>query len=139
MNKWLERAAAFADDLVQNEGGSEENQFRVYTRALTACVGVRGKIDPKPWIKEALAHGNELIDSASDPVHKAQFQWDLGMALYDAVQIYQMRSDHEAALKYAKAAAEYLEQGHERKQSLTTDLYPGPALLPLGSDSRHPR
>jgi len=131
--KWLERAAAFADDLVNNEGGSQENQLRVYTRALTACVGVRGKIDPEPWIKEALAHGNELIASTSDPVHKAQFQWDLGMALYDAVQIYQMRSDHEAALKYAQAAVEFLEQGHERKQTLTTAYILGRLYFRLGA------
>ena len=116
--KWLERAASFADDLVKNEGGSEENQFRVCTRAVTACVGLRGKIDPKPWIQGAMTHGNDLIDSTADPIRKAQYQWDLGMALYDAVQIYQLRSDHASALKYAQAAAEYLEKGHERKQTL---------------------
>ena len=133
VNRWLERAVTFADDLVQNEGGSKENQFRVYTRALTACVGVRGKIDPKPWIKEALAHGNELIDSSSDPIHKAQYQWNLGMALYDAVQIYQMRSDHESALKYAQTAVEYLEQGRERKQTLTTAYILGRLYFRLGA------
>jgi tetratricopeptide (TPR) repeat protein len=133
VTRWLDRAASFADDLVQNEGGSQENQFRVYTRALTACVGARGKIDPKQWIKEALDHGNELIAATSDPIHKAQYQWDLGMTLYDAVQIYQMRSDHEKALYYAEAAVEYLEQGHERKQSLTTAYILGRLYFRLGA------
>jgi tetratricopeptide (TPR) repeat protein len=133
VSKWLDQAASFADDLVRNEGGSEENQFRVYTRALTACVGLRGKIDPKPWIQEALTHGNALIDSASDPVRKAQYQWDLGMALYDAVQIYQLRADHTAALKYAQAAAQYLEKGHERKQSLSADYVLGRLYFRLGA------
>ena len=78
VTKWLERAASFADDLVQNEGGSQENQFRVYTRALTACVGARGKIDPKPWIKEAISHGNELIEAHLRSLHKAQLSMGLG-------------------------------------------------------------
>jgi tetratricopeptide (TPR) repeat protein len=133
VSKWLERAASFADDLVRNEGGSEENLFRVYTRALTACVGLRGKIDPKPWIQEALTHGDALIDSASDPVRKAQYQWDLGLALYDAVQIYQLRLDHAAALKYAQSAAEYLEKGHERKQTLTTAYVLGRLYFRMGA------
>jgi tetratricopeptide (TPR) repeat protein len=133
VNKWLEQAASFADDLVQNEGGSEENQFRVYTRALTACVGLRGKIDPKPWIQEALTHGNSLIDSTSDPLRKAQYQWDLGMALYDAVQIYQLRADHATALKYAQAAVQYLEKGYERKQSLSADYVLGRLYFRLGA------
>ncbi len=116
-----------------NEGGSEENQLRVCTRALTACVGLRGKIDPKPWIQEALTHGNALIDSTSDPVRKAQYQWDLGMALYDAVQIYQLRADHATALKYAQAAVQYLENGHERKQTLSTDYVLGRLYFRFGA------
>jgi tetratricopeptide (TPR) repeat protein len=133
VTKWLEQAASFADDLVNNEGGSQENQLRVYTRALTACVGARGKIDPEPWIRRVLAHGNELIESTSDPIHKAQLQWDLGMALYDAVQIYQLRSDHEKALKYAQTAVEYLEKGHEKKQTLTTAYILGRLYFRLGA------
>jgi tetratricopeptide (TPR) repeat protein len=133
VSKWLEQAASFADDLVRNEGGSEENQLRVCTRALTACVGLRGKIDPKPWIQEALTHGNALIDSTSDPVRKAQYQWDLGMALYDAVQIYQLRADHATALKYAQAATEYLEKGHQRKQTLTAAYILGRLYFRVGA------
>lgn len=144
VSKWLERAAAFADDIVKNEGGSEENQFRVYTRALTACVGARGKMNPKPWIEEVLSHGNDMIAATSDPLHKAQYQWELGMALYDAVQTYQMRSDHETALKYAEAAVEYMEQGHEKKQTLTTAYILGRLYFRLGAihairDKNHAR
>ena len=49
--RWLERAAAVADDVVDNEGGSQEQLFRVYARALAAYVGVRGGIDPEPAAK----------------------------------------------------------------------------------------
>ena len=131
--KWLDRAASFADDLVQNEGGSEENQFRVCTRAVTAFAGLRGKGDPKPWIKGAVSHGNGLIDSTADALRKAQYQWDLGMALYDAVQVYQLRGDHASALQYGQAAAEYLEKGHQSKQTLTSAYVLGRLYFRLGA------
>ncbi len=55
------------------------------------------------------------------------------MALYDAVQIYQMRSDHDTAQKYAEAAVEYLEQGYQRKQSLTGAYVLGRLYFRLGA------
>ncbi|HEY4759645.1 MAG TPA: tetratricopeptide repeat protein [Thermoguttaceae bacterium] len=133
VSKWMERASMFADDLVDNEGGSQERQFQVCTRALTACLGMRGKIDPEPWIREAASKGDDLIASSADSFHKAQYQWQLGMALYDAVQIYQMRSDHDKAIKYALSAVEYLEQGHERKQTLSTAYILGRLYFRLGA------
>ena len=102
VTKWLERAVAVADDLVNNEGGSQEQLFRVYTRALGAYVGVRGGIDPEPTIAAVIDTGEKLIAAARDPGHKAQLQWELGMALYDAVQTCQMRGDHDGALKHGQ-------------------------------------
>jgi tetratricopeptide (TPR) repeat protein len=111
VTKWLDRAAALAEDLVKTEGASQEQQFRVAARALAACVGLRGKLDPAPWIKEAKRSGEGLIEASQDPICKAQHQWQLGMALYDALQVYQMRNDHETALKHGESAVDYLEQG----------------------------
>jgi tetratricopeptide (TPR) repeat protein len=44
------------------------------------------------------------------------------MALYDAVQIYQMRGEHDLALKYGQKAIAYLEQGTSPKQD-NADAY----------------
>jgi tetratricopeptide (TPR) repeat protein len=130
---WLTKATALADDLMQNEGGTAEQLFRVQTRALSACVGIRSGIDPKRWLEAAVGTGNDLIDATRDPVRKAQYQWDLGMAFYDAVQISQLRSDHVRALKYGEAAVDYLEQGHARKQSPTTAYLLGRLYFRLGA------
>ena len=46
--EWLERAVAVADDLVNTEGASQEQLFRVYARALGAYVGVRARSTPSP-------------------------------------------------------------------------------------------
>lgn len=121
--KWLERAAAFAQDLIENDGGTEEYRFRVASRALAAYVGAQGKLDPADWVKQTLEIGGRLIDTAKDPVHKQQVAWDLGMALYDALQVYQMRADHERALACGEKAIAYLEQGGVGKRETLAYSY----------------
>ncbi|NQU22205.1 MAG: tetratricopeptide repeat protein [Candidatus Nealsonbacteria bacterium] len=122
VTRWLAGAEAVAAELVDNEGGSPEHQFRVNTRALAACVGVRGELEPGKWTREAIRTGEELIAQTTDPVRKAQYQWDLGLALYDALQVYQMRDDHETALKYGERAIDFLEMG-DRHQDMPGSAY----------------
>ena len=50
-------------------------------------------------------------------------QWDLGMALYDAVQTYQMRGEHNSALKYGERAIECFEQGSSLNPESMADAY----------------
>ncbi len=140
--RWLERAADVADDLIQTEGESSEQLFRVQTRALAAFVGVRGNVDPEQWIRAVIQTGQNLIDSSSDPARKSQYQWELGMALYDAVQIYQMKSEHATALKYGEVAVDYLEQGNRAKQTEASGYLLGRLYFRLGAihairDSNH--
>lgn len=123
VDKWLQRAADFADDLARNDGGTAEHRFRVATRALAAYVGVQGKLDPAEWTQNALTIGEQLIAAANDPVQKQQIQWDLGMALYDTVQLYQMRKEHDKALEFGERAVAFLEQGAARRPDNPTDSY----------------
>lgn len=120
---WLKRASGFADDLIKNEGGTLELRFRVATRALAACVGAQGKIDPSEWTEQVIRVGEELADSAGTPGAKQQIRWDLGLALYDAVQVYQMREQRDLAVKYGKKAIECLEQGAPSKPEAGQDRY----------------
>jgi tetratricopeptide (TPR) repeat protein len=133
VTRWLDQADAFAEELVENEGHNQELRFRVSTRALAAHVGVRGKLDPKKWADAAIHSGKQLIAATDDPLRKARFQWDLGMALYDALQTYQMRNEHDTALKYGEWAIEYLEQGEREQQSETTGYLLGRLYFRLGA------
>ncbi|MDZ7617885.1 MAG: tetratricopeptide repeat protein, partial [Patescibacteria group bacterium] len=109
--RWLSRAAAVVEDVVANESGDEEHRFRVATRALAACVGMRGEVDPAPWTQEALRSGQALVESAAGyPERVARLRWELGMALYDALQVYQMRGEHDKALQFGEQAIGHLEQ-----------------------------
>ena len=55
------------------------------------------------------------------------------MALYDAVQICQMRSDHDNALKCGQQAAEYLAKANETKQSPSSAFMLGRLYFRLGT------
>ena len=133
VDRWLGRRPSHADDLIKTEGSSEEQRFRVATRALAACVGLRGAMDPADWTKQAVTTGDALVSATRDPLRKAQYQWDLGMALYDALQVCQMRNEHDAALRHGEKAIEYLEQGDQQKQSPTSAYLLGRLYFRLGA------
>ncbi len=114
--RWLERASEFAEDLIENDGGTDEHRFRVATRALSACVGAQGSVDPTDWAEKTVRVGRQLVDSVKDKTQKEQFRWELGMALYDALQIYQIRGNHDLALRYGQQAIDCLSEGGENKQ-----------------------
>lgn len=133
VTKWLSQAEAFAEDLIKSEGANQDLRFRVSTRALATYVGMRGELDPSKWANMAIRTGKQLLASTDDRFRKAQLRWDLGMALYDALQTYQMRNEHDSALKYGELAIEYLEQGDQRKQSATTGYLLGRLYFRLGA------
>jgi tetratricopeptide (TPR) repeat protein len=131
--RWLERAKAVADDVVVNEGGSEEQLFRVHTRALAAMVGLRDAIDPAATAKGLVETGEKLIAASRDAGRKARLQWELGMALYDAVQICQMRSEPDNAVKYGEAAAGHLAHAIKARPSSTSTFLLGRLYFRLGA------
>ena len=132
---WLERALAVANDLVATEGASQEQVFHVYVRAMAAYVGVHNGIDLEPTVTAVVSTGEKLISSTSDPVQKAQFQWELGTALYDAVQISQMRGEYDAALKYGQTGVGISGKGQRDKAYDFVRRPPiGPAILPARYD-----
>ncbi len=115
---WIAKAADIAQDLIKSEDGSEEYLFRVSSRALSADVGLQGKLDPSKWAKEAVRSGEVLISAASEPARKAELQWQVALSLYDAMQICQMRGNQDEALRQGELAIGYLEKsGRENKSS----------------------
>jgi tetratricopeptide (TPR) repeat protein len=131
--RWLDRASAFAEELVENDGGTAEHRLRVATRALAAYVGAQGELDPAKWVEQTLRAGQEVLAAAQDPAKKRQVQWGLGLALYDAVQICQMRSEFEQALRYGQQAVEYLELATAGKTGLAENYALGRLYFRLGA------
>ena len=131
--RWLEKAASLADDLVDKEGAAPERRFRVAVRALAALVGLQGRIEPTSWAERTVRSADELLSTSTDPGRTQQLQWDLGMALYDAVQIYQMRGEHDQALKYGQKAIAYLEQGTSAKPNAADSYLLGRLYFRVGA------
>ncbi len=132
--KWLARAQAVVEDVIQNEGADEEHRFRLATRALAACVGMRGEMDPEPWTQKALQTGERLVKSvAGQPERAARLRWELGMALYDALQVHQMRGEHDLALQFGEQAIDYLEHANAEPQAATTGYLLGRLYFRLGA------
>ncbi|HLA85229.1 MAG TPA: tetratricopeptide repeat protein [Thermoguttaceae bacterium] len=111
--EWTRRASALTDELIASDGGTKEHQFRVASRTLGALVGLQGKMDPTDWVREAVRVGDEMIDAAPEADEKQQMRWELGMALFNAVQIYQARKQLDYALECGQEATAYLEPAKE--------------------------
>jgi tetratricopeptide (TPR) repeat protein len=107
--QWIDRASKLAKATIASGAAEQELWFEVSRRALAAHVGMQGAVDPSQWIDEALRSGRELIAAAKDPARRQQLEWALGTALYDALQIYLMANQYDAALRYGTLALSLLE------------------------------
>ena len=96
-------------------------------------MGLRGELDPEVEVRAVLDAGGQAIAAAHDPAQKTQAQRELGMSLYDAVQIAQSRTDHAAALRYGESAAEYLAMANEAKPSPATAYLLGRLYFRFGT------
>lgn len=119
--RWLERAGTAADELAK-EGGSPLFRIRVAAAALNAAVGVPNGLDPQPWIARLEDAAPAALAEAGG-LRRLQIQWDIGVALYDAVQCFQIRGEHDLALQYGTEAAELLEGGQASRTLQQSDYY----------------
>ncbi len=120
---WLDRADVIAQNLAKNTPGGEAYRFRFAVRSLGACVGLEGRLDPSPWIDEVQRSGEALLEQALDAERTQQIDWELGMAFYDAVQIQQMRGEHDAALGYGEKAIEHFEASGVAERGVANHRY----------------
>ena len=119
IKKWIDRAKVLARDqqLLAEKRYSREYPFKIATCALTTLVAVPEKLNIGLYIEDVVDAGNVLIKSAKDPILRSKYHWDTGLALYDAVQIFQLRKQYLSALKYGELAANFMEIGMEGRNS----------------------
>ena len=126
ITKWIDRAKALARDPEFSTAAGQryfrEYPFKIAAAALTTLVAVPQKLDIDLYIEDVIDAGNELITSANDPILRIKYHWDTGIALYDAVQIFQLREQLSAALKYGELAANYMDAGLSGRTN-DTDWY----------------
>jgi tetratricopeptide (TPR) repeat protein len=120
--KWLERAKGLTGEFA-TQAGQLEATMKLCRKALSASVGMKGALDPAPWIEQLSAASTARLEALRDPVYRHQVEWELGLALYDSLQAYQMRGDIPLALKYGLLAASHLEKAIELRHESPLDQY----------------
>jgi tetratricopeptide (TPR) repeat protein len=130
---WITKANDIAQDLVKSEDGTDEYFFRVAARALQADVGLKGKLEPASWAKEVVRSGESQIAAAPEQGRKAELQWQVAKALYDAVQIYQMRGNPDEAIRLGQQAIAYLEKSGRVNKSPSAAYLMGRTYFRIGA------
>jgi len=120
--RWLERAMALAQDLIDTEHQSAEKLFRVSATALATSVAMPQTITPTVWI-ETMDRAFQQLEPELSHVRQARLKWDYGIALYDAVQCFQVKGQHDLAQQYGEQAIQVLEAGMQGHQPNGNDLY----------------
>ncbi|MEX2140362.1 MAG: hypothetical protein WD894_13950 [Pirellulales bacterium] len=115
--KWLVAAHEAAEDLINHEGADESLHLLVLRRALAASAGTQGKLDPVAWTKEVVQTARRLIDQSEDPWRRSRLEWEVGLALYDALQADQARGYHDHALSNSSLVVKYLESSLQHRQA----------------------
>jgi tetratricopeptide (TPR) repeat protein len=120
---WLNRADELANEFAANKDANVDMRLPVCREALTACVGMEGDLDPTPWVEKTIAISAPALSEAKDPLRHRQLEWDIGTALYDALQVFHTAGDAEQAMKYGMLAVEHLEAGSEGRQLEPVEAY----------------
>jgi tetratricopeptide (TPR) repeat protein len=135
IKKWIDLAKVLSRDpeLVAARRYSREYPFKIASCALTTLVAVPEKLNIDLYIEDVIDAGNELIKSTTDPIMRAKYYWDTGISLYDAVQIFYVRQQYSAALRYGEMAANYMDIGIRASNSDTDMFLLGRLYVRLGS------
>jgi tetratricopeptide (TPR) repeat protein len=98
VSKWLEEAGAIAEEDHPTPAVARERQLRIASAALAALAGMQGEIDPTSWLETVEASTQEALAETDDPLRRGQLEWDLGLACYNAMQVYHARGEGQRAL-----------------------------------------
>ena len=134
MPKWLDRANAYADDLITHDDGDPALRLHVAAGALAACAAAQGKIDSVPWARMALLQGKPVIAACDDPWTKQHLSWELGVALSDGLMSDEAGGKAQHAMTNTSLTISYLETGAAGRREIPEDAFRmGAMYFRLGS------
>jgi tetratricopeptide (TPR) repeat protein len=123
VTKWLDRANAFAEDFVAQEGGEPLIRLHIAHGALAACAGAAGKIDSVPWARMAIQNAKPVLSATTDPWTRARLEWELGEALSDGLASDEARGTLQHALSNTSLTITYLESGAKERRETPDDAF----------------
>ncbi|MGL4943248.1 MAG: tetratricopeptide repeat protein [Thermoguttaceae bacterium] len=124
IKRWIAGAAKFVseDDGTVPIAVVEDRLFQLAVCSLATQIGLPESTAIEQRIEDVVTIGNDVIANTSDPLRQQKYWREIGLALYDAVQIFQIRKTFPLALQYGEQAARYLSRGLEDRRS-ETDVY----------------
>lgn len=105
VQRWLSRAVEVADEAAAAGLLDAMWELKLHQSALAALAGLQEAAEPASWVAQVQAAAAHLLEATQDPATEEMVRWELGTALYDAVQIEQLRGELDLALMHGKDAA----------------------------------
>ncbi len=106
--QWIERASALSEELILNDNQHLPLRLEVAINALTTSAHLDPPVAPELWIEEAEQTVAELRNLTDDPLLRDVYDWNLGLAYFQAAQIEHRRSEPDSALELCALAEENL-------------------------------
>lgn len=115
IDKWLLSVKEMLKDppIASKKQLVREYAFRIAMVQLTVQAPNLESLTLEQAIQESILTAQELINVADDPLCIRKTQWDLGLALFETVQVFQRTKQYSLALKYGEATVDLMEQGIE--------------------------
>ena len=95
--QWIERSSALSEELIADDPANLPMRLQVAVSALAAAASFDQLIDPLLWVEEAEETAQYLKENSTDELVRDQYDWQLGLAYFQAAQIEHRRSEAKSA------------------------------------------
>lgn len=115
--QWLERASAFAEDMIRTEGAGQEVRLQVAIGALEALGAFPPSAGPGEWIREAQTAIDAMLAASDDELWQGHVHWEAGRAYLNAIRVEHARGLPEDALRYGQTAIAHFRDGARLREA----------------------
>jgi tetratricopeptide (TPR) repeat protein len=115
--QWLERASAFAEDMIRTEGAGQEVRLQVAIGALEALGAFPPSAGPGEWVREAQTAIDALLAKHDDELWQGRVNWEAGQAYLHAIRVEHARGRPDDALQYGQTAIAHFRDGARLREA----------------------